>query len=63
MKLNLYISVIRADEVVHIINGEKSMFFGKIESAYSELPEDYLNNAKVIDVFSGFGGLCIEAVV
>lgn len=63
MKLNLYISVIRADEVVHIINGEKSMFFGQIESAYSELPEDYLNNARVIDVFSGFGGLCIEAVV
>ena len=63
MKLNLYISVIRADEVVHIINGEKTMYFGVLGNAYSELPEEYLSNAKVIDVFSGFGGLCIEAVV
>lgn len=62
MKLNLYISVIRGDEVVHIINGEKTMFYGVIRNAYSELPEEYLNNANVIDVYSGFGGLCIEAV-
>lgn len=62
MKLNAYISVIRTDEVVHIINGEKTMFFGKIGNAYFELPEEYLNNANVIDVFSGFGGLTIEAV-
>lgn len=63
MKLNLYISVIRGDEVVHIINGEKTMFFGELNNAYSELPEDYLNTAKVIDVFSGFDGLVIEAVL
>lgn len=62
MKLNAYISVIRADEVVHIIEGDKSRFIGKIANAYAELNEDYLNNAKVIDVFTGFSGLCIEAV-
>ena len=63
MKLNAYISVIRHDEVIHIINGEKTMFFGTVGNAYSELTNDYLNNAKVIDVFSSFGGLCIEAVM
>ncbi len=63
MKLNLYISVIRASETVHIVNGENTMFYGTLRNAYSELPEDYLNNAKVIDVFSGFGGLTIEAVI
>ena len=63
MKLNLYISVIRGDEVVHIINGEKTMFFGTIANSYSDLPEEFLNTAKVIDVYSGFGGLVIEAVV
>ena len=63
MNLNLYISVINADEVVHIINREKTMFYGMIRNAYCELSEDYLNNAKVIAVYSGFGGLCIEAVI
>lgn len=63
MKLNLYISVIREDEIVHIINGEKTMHFGTIRSAICELPDDYLNTAKVIDVFHGFGGLVIEAVI
>lgn len=63
MTLSAYISVIRADETVHIINGKKTMFFGTIRNAYSELPDDYLNAAKVIDVFSGFGGLIIEAVI
>lgn len=63
MKLNAYISVIRADVVVHIINGEKHMFYGKIGSAYSELPEEYLNNANVIDVYECFGHLTIEAVM
>lgn len=63
MKLNLYISVIRADETVHIINGEKTMFFGTVGNAYSELSVEYLNNANVVDVFSGFGGLTIEAVI
>ena len=53
----------RHDEVIHIINGKKTMFFGTVGNAYSELTDDYLNNAKVIDVFSGFGGLCIEAVM
>ena len=63
MNLNTYISVIRANETVHIINGEKTMFFGTIGNAYSELSEYYVNNAKVIDVFSSFGGLVIEAVI
>lgn len=63
MKLNMYISVIRTDETVHIISGERTMFFGKIGNAYTDLPDDYLNNAKVIDVYSGFGGLSIEAVI
>lgn len=62
MKLNLYISVIRSDEVIHVINGKKTMFFGTVRNAYSELPENFLNSATVIDVFSGFGGLTIEAV-
>ena len=62
MKLNMYISVIRADEVVHIIEGDETRFFGTIANAYRELDDDYLNNAKVIGVFTGFGGLCIEAV-
>ena len=63
MKLNLYISVIRADETVHIINGDQTMFFGKIRDAYDVLPCDYYDNAKVIDVFTGFAGICIEAVI
>jgi uncharacterized membrane protein YobD (UPF0266 family) len=63
MKLNLYISVIRSSEVVHIINGEKTIFFGTILNAYSEVPEDYLSNADVIDVFHGFGGLVIETTI
>lgn len=63
MKLNLYISVIREDVVVHIINGEKTMYYGTIGNAYTELTDEYLNNANVIDVFNGFGGLCIEAVI
>lgn len=63
MSLNLYISVIRGDVVVHIINGKKTMYYGTIGNAYTELTDEYLNNANVIDVFNGFGGLCIEAVI
>ena len=63
MKLNLYISVIRSDETIHIISGERTMFFGEVGNAYTELPDDYLNNAEVIDVFSNFCGMCIEAVL
>lgn len=63
MKLSLYISVIRSDESIHVISGERTMFFGKVGNAYTELPDDYLNNAEVIDVFSSFCGMCIEAVL
>lgn len=63
MKLKSYISVISTDEIVHIISGNKTMFFGRIGDAYSYLPDEYLNSADVIYVHSGFGGLCIEAVV
>ena len=60
MKLNSYISVIGGDEVPLALPMEQH---GVILNAYSELPEDYLNNAEVIAVYSCFGGLCIEAVI
>lgn len=53
---------IDANETVHIIDdvNEKTLFFGKIGNAYSELDEKVMKSKKVLRIYSGFGGLCID---
>ena len=60
MKLVNLLCILRADEVVHVIEGDVTVFFGTVRNAFSEIADNILCNKKVLEVFSGFGGLCID---
>lgn len=60
MKLKSLVSLINADETVHIVKQDDSVYFGTVRNAYSELDNEVMENAKVNAIFTGFGGLCAE---
>jgi hypothetical protein len=60
MTLVAMLSYISADETIHVIDREKTVFFGKVRNAYSEIDDDTLCGKKVLSMYSGFGGMCIE---
>lgn len=64
MKLIDLMSVVDGDEVVHITDEvkEKTVFYGKMRTAYYELDETVIKTRKVMRVYNGFGGLCITTV-
>ena len=64
MTLLELMALIGTDETVHIIDdvSEKTLFFGKLGSAYSELDETVIKSKKVNRIYSGFGGMCIDTV-
>lgn len=64
MTLFELMALISADETVHIIDeaNEKTLFFGKLRNAYSELDETVIKSKKVNRIYSGFCGMCIDTV-
>ncbi len=60
MTLVAMLSYISADETIHVIEREDTVFFGKVRNAYSEIDDDTLCEKKVLTMYSGFGGLCID---
>lgn len=64
MTLFELMAFIDGDETVHIIDdvNEKTLFFGKLRNAYSELDETVIKSKKVNRIYSGFGGMCVDTV-
>lgn len=62
MKLFDLISVLDADMTVHVMDDEKSLFFGTVRAAYADFSGKKLKSLRVSRVFQGFGGLCIDVV-
>lgn len=60
MQLIDFISVTGADEVIHIVTQENSVYFGTARNAYDEFDSDRMKAAKVNAIFTGFGGMCVE---
>lgn len=63
MKLTDLLSVVNCDEQIHIIEGEKTIYFGGVENIINDIAEGRIKNANVIDIFCGFVAMCIEVIV
>ena len=60
MKLIDFISVAGADETIHIVTQEDSIYFGTVRNAYDEFDSDRMKAAQVNAIFTGIGGICVE---
>lgn len=60
MKLIDFISVAGADEIIHIVTQDDSIYFGTVRNAYDEFDSDRMKAARVNAIFTGFGGICVE---
>lgn len=60
MKLIDFISVTSADETIHIVTQDNSVYYGTARGAYDEFSSDRMKTAQVTMIFTGFGGLCVE---
>lgn len=60
MKLFDLISLVGADETIHIVKPDDSVYFGTVRNVYNELDSDTMKAATVNGIFTGFGGLCVE---
>ena len=58
MKLNDLISVLNADDTIHVVTQDNSLYFGTARNAF--MLSDNLQNARVSYVSTAFGGLLIE---
>lgn len=60
MTLYQFISVLHQDEAVQIIRFEDIVFCGSVSKMHDCMTDDMLQNSKVVEVYNGFGGLCIH---
>lgn len=58
MKLKDLISVLNADDTIHITTQDKSLWFGSVRNAFSL--SDNMLNYRVVYVSTAFGGLLVE---
>lgn len=58
MKLDDFISVLNADDTIHVVQCDDSLYFGTARGAFM-LP-DNLQNARVLYVSTAFCGLLVE---
>lgn len=58
MDLLTLITYLDNDMIIHIMDDDKTLYFGSVREAFSDMCDKL--NYGVHYIFNGFGGLCIE---
>lgn len=57
MTLEAFMSVLTFDTRIHVIVGDRTLFYGRVDKAHEEIPQDTIRSLELLYARDGLNGL------